>query len=85
MLATLPEDIDRGVRMRGNHNAIDCHWDGGQVRIGRYAFNLGRVWVDRENLISAVLQPPINSIGRLARSTGNACHGNALSAKKLRN
>jgi hypothetical protein len=66
MLAALPHDIERDVGMRGNHHAIDCHRDGGQVWIGRDAFNLGCVGVDGEDLISAAFQPAINSISCLA-------------------
>jgi len=83
MLAALPHDIERDVGMRGNHHAIDGHRDGGQVWIGRSAFNFGRVWVDGEDFIPAVFQPVINSVGRLARGTGNTRNGKALSPKKL--
>jgi hypothetical protein len=48
-----------------------------------HAFNLRCVWVDREDLISAILQPVVNSVGRLARGTGNASDSKALSTKKL--
>jgi hypothetical protein len=83
MLAALLHDTERNVGMRSYHYAIDCNGDSGQVRVGFHAFHLRRVWVDREDLISAILQPVVNSVGRLARGTGNTGHRKALSTKKL--
>jgi hypothetical protein len=83
MLSALPHDIDRDVGVRGNYHAINGHRDGAQVWVGCNAFNLGCIWVDRENLISAVLQLAINSVGRLPRGAGNSRYSKALSLKEL--
>jgi len=83
MLAALPYDIDRDSGMSRDHDAVNWNRDRGQVRIAAYAFHFGAVWVDGKDLVSAILQLTIDSVGRLAHVTGNARHRHAPSAKKL--
>jgi hypothetical protein len=83
MLAALPYHLDRDSWMSRDYDAINWNRDRGQVRITAYAFHFGALWVDRKDLVSAILQLMIDSVGCLARVTGNACHRHAPAAKKL--
>jgi hypothetical protein len=83
MLAALLYDVDRDSRMSRDYDAINWNRDRGQVRITAYAFHFRALWIDRKDLISAILQLMIDSVGCLARFTGNTRHRNTPASKKL--
>jgi hypothetical protein len=84
-LSALPYHVNGHIRMCGNHDAIDCPGQRGDVRIAADTLNLRGPRVDGKNFVPAVFQPSVDGVGRLTSVPGDTCNADALATKKLGN